>query len=27
MILDDLGIKSAVALDAHFQQFGIAVVP
>lgn len=25
--IDELGIKTAVALDAHFQQFGIAVVP
>jgi predicted nucleic acid-binding protein len=27
IVIDDLGIKTAVALDAHFQQFGIVVVP
>src|SRR5262245_13040977 len=25
--IDDLGIRTAAALDEHFQQFGIAVVP
>jgi len=27
IVIDDLGIKTAVALDAHFRQYGIAVVP
>ena len=27
MVFDELGIKTAVALDAHFRQFGILVVP
>jgi hypothetical protein len=27
VVIDELGIKTAVALDAHFRQFGIAVVP
>jgi len=27
IVIDDLSIKTAVALDIHFRQFGIAVVP
>jgi predicted nucleic acid-binding protein len=27
IVIDDLGIETAVALDDHFRQFGIAVVP
>ncbi len=27
VVIDELGIKMAVALDAHFRQFGIEVVP
>lgn len=27
VVIDDLNIKLAVALDEHFRQFGIAVVP
>jgi uncharacterized protein len=27
IVIDDLGIKLAVTLDAHFQQFGISVAP
>ena len=27
VVIDDLGINTAVALDDHFRQFGIAVVP
>ncbi len=27
VVIDELKIKTAVALDAHFQQFGILVVP
>jgi uncharacterized protein len=27
VVMDELGIKTAVALDAHFQQFGVVVVP
>jgi predicted nucleic acid-binding protein len=27
VVMDELGVKTAVALDAHFEQFGIAVVP
>ena len=27
VVIDELGIKTAVALDAHFRQFGILVVP
>jgi hypothetical protein len=27
VVMDDLGIKTAVALDVHFQSFGVAVVP
>jgi predicted nucleic acid-binding protein len=27
IVIDDLQVKSAVALDQHFRQFGIAIVP
>jgi len=27
VVIDDLGIRMAVALDDHFRQFGIAVAP
>jgi hypothetical protein len=27
VVIDELGITTAVALDNHFHQFGIAVVP
>ena len=27
VVIDDLGIATAIALDNHFRQFGIAVVP
>jgi len=27
VVIDDLGIRTAVALDDHFRQFGIAVAP
>ena len=27
VVIDELGIKTAVALDARFRQFGILVVP
>lgn len=27
VVMDDLGVKKAVALDVHFQQFGVVVVP
>ena len=27
VVIDELGIKTAVALDAHFRDFGILVVP
>jgi len=27
VVMDELGIKKAVAIDAHFQQFGVTVVP
>ena len=27
IVIDDLDIKAAAALDTHFQQFGIQVVP
>jgi predicted nucleic acid-binding protein len=27
IVIDELGIATAIALDAHFQQFGIAIVP
>jgi predicted nucleic acid-binding protein len=27
VVIDDLGIATAIALDSHFHQFGIAVVP
>ena len=27
VVMDELGIKTAVALDVHFQQFGVVVVP
>lgn len=27
VVIDELGIKTAVALDAHFRQSGIAIVP
>jgi uncharacterized protein len=27
VVIDDLGIKTAAALDIHFQHFGIVVVP
>jgi len=26
-VVDELGIKTALALDRHFQRFGITVVP
>jgi predicted nucleic acid-binding protein len=27
VVIDELGVKKAVALDDHFRQFGIAVAP
>ena len=27
VVIDELDIKTALTLDAHFQQFGITVVP
>lgn len=27
VVIDDLELKTAVTLDAHFRQFGVAVVP
>jgi len=27
VVIDELNIKTAVALDSHFQQFGVQVVP
>jgi predicted nucleic acid-binding protein len=27
IVIDDLDVKMAVALDAHFRQFGISVLP
>ena len=27
VVIDELNIKTAVALDAHFRQFGVAIVP
>jgi hypothetical protein len=27
VVIDDLGIATAIALDNHFRQFGVAVLP
>lgn len=27
IVIDDLGVSTAVALDEHFRQFGVSVVP
>ena len=27
VVIDELGIRTAVALDNHFRQFGVAIVP